>query len=344
MHSVFRHPPPPTHPPRWHINLPVTPLSLHHSGQCATWTLPPSSLSLILCVCVCAHARSVCIPSRVPTMPPRSPKWLRNVQWCRCSQSCLSAVDGLCEAAAQRSDGSDGTAGQVHRARGETITCLEIWDEGERKGGKRSRRRRRRRRRSWVCGRLKSLCVCSSPLTQPAGQTARQPASQTDALSPCLSLLSPPMLVWWTAEHSRLSCMEAQGGAGSPGKSHFLFFQSSVPKALQHGCCSAFVLLHRPVSLPAGWYFSMYTLQRVGLNDVGQIHYLFFFKQMLSQQLVTGRTFSLWPFLYQVVKDLHVSNLLPSLHTTEQPHKSWTDRMQMQNNSGHTSRKSCTVG
>lgn len=59
-----------------------------------------------------------------------------------------------------------------------------------------------------------------------------------DTLSLSLSLLASPflpicllhslMLVWWTAGHSPLSCMEAQGGAGSPGKSHFLFLLFSV--------------------------------------------------------------------------------------------------------------------
>lgn len=118
----------------------------------------------------------------------------------------------LCEAV-QHSDRSDGREGHRDCARREaSITCL----------GNIEQQRTKKKEEQSLRG-LGSRCVYPPPLFSLIC-THRHTLSLCLSLLPSLfSLLYSPMLVWWTAGHSWLSCMEAQGGAGSPGKSHFLF-------------------------------------------------------------------------------------------------------------------------
>lgn len=128
-------------------------------------------------------------------------------------------------------------------------------------------KKKRRRRRSGVFGEPRSRCACAHPalLSLIYAHTHRRTLPLPLPSSLPVRLLHSPMLVWWTAGHSRLSCMEAQGGAGSPGKSHFLFFLFSVPRLFmmlshEHGCCRVSLSFGRLVL----WIVSAFFFRRAG--------------------------------------------------------------------------------
>lgn len=150
------------------------------------------------------------------------------MQWCRCSQSSLSVVDSLCEAV-QHQHGSDGRAGQVGRARGEThITCLGNLVQG-----------RTKKEGGAECLESCVLAVSAHPTLLPLSYAHTH---RHTLPSPLPSSLPVCLRCWCGEQQDTLgwAAWRHREGQGAQVR-HFLFFLSSVPQLFvtlhKWGCC-----------------------------------------------------------------------------------------------------------
>lgn len=108
-----------------------------------------------------------------------------------------------------------------HHLLGENRTTKDLKKKKKKEGGAESLE-------SWGLA-----CVCPPLLSLICTHAQTHSPLASPFFPPCLS----PPLSDAGVVNSRtlaLSCMEAQGGAGSPGKSHFLFFLFFVPQPLSN--------------------------------------------------------------------------------------------------------------
>lgn len=133
-------------------------------------------------------------------------EWLRDLLRCCCSQTTLSA--------AEFSHSSDGRAGQVDWGGTGKPSSSPVWDILNK-----SRQKKKEIKKEEESTAFRSLVHPSPPSFYSFFHMHTQ---WHPSPLPIIPSLCPILL--WTVEHPRLSCMEAQGGAGSPGKSHFIFF------------------------------------------------------------------------------------------------------------------------